>query len=292
MANHTSFLAMTTSHLAYLDRPEGRVAYDVQGEGPLVVCLPGMGDVRFSYRALAGQLVAGGYRVATMDLRGHGDSDTTFTRHDDVAAGQDALALVEHLLEHLGDTTGDRGSGSAVLVGNSMSAGAAVWAAAERPDLVRGLVLTGPFVRDLPVSPVQRALLALALRRPWGAAAWLAYWKSLYPTAKPDGMAEHRARIATSLRRPGGWAAFKATTGTTHEPAHARLTQVGVPALVVMGTKDPDFPDPAAEARFVADAVGGEVLLVEGAGHYPHAEMPELVGPAVLALLGTATARA
>ena len=266
----------------YLDRPEGRVAYDIRGEGPLVVCLPGMGDVRFSYRVLADRLAAAGYLVATMDLRGHGDSDTTFTSHDDVAAGQDALALVEQLAA----------GAPAVVVGNSMSAGAAVWAAAERPDLVQGLVLSGPFVRDLPVSAVQKLMLSLALRRPWGTAAWLAYWKSLYPTAKPAGIAEHRALIAASLRRPGGWAAFKATTRTTHEPAHARLGDVHVPTLVVMGTRDPDFPDPAAEAAFVAGALDGEVLLVEGAGHYPHAEMPDRVVPAVLTLLHRATARA
>ena len=123
-------------------------------------------------------------------------------------------------------------------------------------------------------------------------AAWLAYWKTLYPTTKPADLAEHRARIAASLHRPGGWAAFRATTRTTHEPAHHRLGEVHVPVLVVMGTKDPDFPDAAAEARFVAEAVGGEVLLVEGAGHYPHAEMPDHVVPAVLALLGRTSARA
>ncbi len=270
----------------YLQRPEGRIAYDVRGEGPLVVCLPGMGDVRFSYRVLAAELAAGGCTVATMDLRGHGDSDTTFSRFDVVAAGEDALALVEHL------TTGSGGVAPAVLVGNSMSAGAAVWAAAERPDLVQGLVLTGPFVRDLPVSPLQKAMLSLLLRRPWGAAAWLAYWKSLYRTEKPADFAEHRALVAASLRRPGGWAAFRATTRTSHEPAHERLGDVHVPTLVVMGTKDPDFPDPAAEARFVAGALGGEVLLVEGAGHYPHAEMPGQVVAAALALVRRATARA
>ena len=271
---------MTESRVQYLDRPEGRIAYDVRGEGPLVVCLPGMGDVRFGYRVLAARLADAGHRVAVMDLRGHGDSDTTFTRHDDVAAGEDALALVEHL------------GGPATLVGNSMSAGAAVWAAAERPDLVAGLALVGPFVRDLPVSGVQRLLLSLALRRPWGAAAWLAYWKSLYPTTKPADLAEHRARIAAGLRRPGGWAAFKAATGTSHEPAHARLADVHVPTLVVMGTKDPDFPDPAAEAAFVGGALDGEVLLVEGAGHYPHAEMPDVVVPAVQELLARVAARA
>jgi pimeloyl-ACP methyl ester carboxylesterase len=271
---------MTESLTRHLDRRHARIAYDVRGQGPLVVCLPGMGDVRFTYRVLADRLAAAGYRVATMDLRGHGDSDTTFERHDDVAAGQDALALVEHL------------GGPAVLVGNSMGAGAAVWAAAERPDLVGGLALIGPFVRNPPVSAVQKLLLALALQRPWGTWAWLAYWKTLYPTSKPADLAEHRAKIAASLRRPGGWAAFKATTRTSHEPAEARLRDVHVPTLVVMGTKDSDFPDPAAEARFIAEATGGEVLLVEGAGHYPHAEMADQVVPAVLALLRRTAARA
>ena len=36
-----------------------------------------MGDLRSVYRFLAPELVGAGYRVATMDLRGHGDSDAT-----------------------------------------------------------------------------------------------------------------------------------------------------------------------------------------------------------------------
>ena len=63
---------------AYVTRPEGRVAYDVAGEGPLLVLVPGMGDLRGSYRFLTPALRQAGYRVACTDLRGHGDSDTTF----------------------------------------------------------------------------------------------------------------------------------------------------------------------------------------------------------------------
>ena len=127
----------------YLPRPKGRIAYDLVGDtGPLVVCMPGMGDLRSSYRHTRPALVRAGFKVATMDLRGHGDSDTTFSEYDDVAAGSDAVALVQHLQQ------------PAVLVGNSMSAGAAVWAAVERPDLVTGLVLIGPFVRQVPMNPL------------------------------------------------------------------------------------------------------------------------------------------
>jgi len=30
----------------YLDRPEGQIGYDVAGDGPLVVLVPGMGDLQ------------------------------------------------------------------------------------------------------------------------------------------------------------------------------------------------------------------------------------------------------
>jgi alpha-beta hydrolase superfamily lysophospholipase len=68
----------------YLARPEERVGYDVSGNDPLVVLVPGMGDIRRAYRFLAPPLREAGYRVATIDLRGHGDSDATFSSYGDV----------------------------------------------------------------------------------------------------------------------------------------------------------------------------------------------------------------
>src|SRR3954454_6902598 len=81
----------------WIDRTEGRIAFDTVGVGPMVVCVPGMGELRSVYRRTVPALAAAGYRVATMDLRGHGDSDSTFSSFDDVAAGGDVLALIEHL---------------------------------------------------------------------------------------------------------------------------------------------------------------------------------------------------
>ena len=83
----------SASGVRFLDRGAGRVAYDVQGpEGaPLVVCLPGMGDRRQLYRFNVASLLDAGYRVATMDLRGQGDSDTTFDRFEDFAVASDII---------------------------------------------------------------------------------------------------------------------------------------------------------------------------------------------------------
>ena len=75
---------------SYLSRPEGRIAYDVAGDGPLVVLVPGMGDLRATYRFLAPALREAGYRVACTDLRGHGDSDATFTSYGDAETAGDS----------------------------------------------------------------------------------------------------------------------------------------------------------------------------------------------------------
>lgn len=70
----------------------------------------------------------------------------------------------------------------------------------------------------------------------------------------------------------------------------ARLGRVRAPTLAVMGSKDADFASfpggPEGEARLVARLLNGAVLLVEGAGHYPHAELPDQVGPAIVRFLG------
>ena len=265
----------------FLDRPGGRIAYDLAGVGPLVVCIPGMGDLRSGYRYLAPALVDAGYRVVTMDLRGHGDSDATFADYDDVAAGTDLVALLAEV-----------GGGPAGLVGNSMGAGAAAWAAAEAPDLVAALVLVGPFVRNPPAGRASALMFRLALLRPWGAAAWSAWYARLFPGRAPSDLAAHRARIRESLRRPGRWQAFAATTRTSHAPVEARLGEIAARTLVVMGERDPDFADPRAEAEFIAGRLHGAIVMVPGAGHYPHAEYPEIVTPAILRFLGNGTTHA
>jgi pimeloyl-ACP methyl ester carboxylesterase len=153
--------------LCYLDRPEGRVGYEVVGDGPLVVLVPGMGDLRSAYRFLAPALQGAGYRVACTDLRGHGDSDASFSSYGDVETAGDMVELIVKL------------GGPAVVVGNSMGAGAAVCAAADRPELISGLVLVGPFVRNAKTDAIQRALLRVAMTPVWAASAWRSYMPKL-----------------------------------------------------------------------------------------------------------------
>jgi pimeloyl-ACP methyl ester carboxylesterase len=262
--------AMTT---LMLDREGGRIAYDVQGTGPLVICAPGMGDIRQTFRYLVPALVAAGYRVATFDIRGHGESDTTFTSFDDEAEASDILALADHL-----------GSKTAV-VGNSMGSAAGVIAAAQHPELITSLVLVGPFVREPKANPPMKLLMRVATAPLWAAPVWKSYLPNLYAGRKPADQAEFAAQANAAMRRKGYAAAFSKTTHTSHDPAEAVLPQVKAPVLVVMGEVDPDFPKPAAEAAWIAEQLNAEVLMVPEAGHYPQSQRPDLVNPAVIAFI-------
>lgn len=265
----------------FLDRPGGRIAYADQGSGPLVVMAPGFGDLRQEYRFFAPRLAAAGYRVVTMDLRGHGHSSVGWRDHSCAAMGSDMLALIAAL-----------DAGPAILVGNSISGGSAAWAAAEAPEAVAGLVLIDPFARNVPVAwwkmALFKAIMHTAFVGPWAPAAWPGYYASLYPTRKPADFAAYKAALTANLRQPGRMAALQAMMRVDRSDVEPRLAAIRAPSLVVMGSRDPDFDDPAEEAATMAKLVGGKVAMIEGAGHYPHAEMPEATAAAILAFLAEA----
>ena len=274
----------------FLDIEGGRIAYDVTGTGPLVVLSHGIGDRRQAYRFLAPKLAQAGYRVATADLRGHGESSMgwkSFNGSDaitrtDVAG--DLLALIRHL------------GGPAVIVGHSISGGAATIAAAEQPDLVSGIVELNPFTKTQKVHVgalvrnrrYRRGISRLAgLQLFHSLRFWLRYLDVAYPT-KPADYAEYMAALAAKLREPGRMAEFMKTGKSTPADAGAQLPNITVPALVIMGTLDPDFADPRAEGDAIVAAMPaglGRVATVEGAGHYPHAQCPDEVAALVIPFL-------
>jgi pimeloyl-ACP methyl ester carboxylesterase len=276
---------VTTTWLA---RDGGRVAYSETGRGPLVVCVPGIGDIREEYRFLTPELVRAGYRVAEMDLRGHGESSVGWPDVGPAAIGSDILALVRELEVE-----------EAVVIGTSKAASAAVWAAAAPSSPVHGIVLIGPFVREVG-SAAQRWLYRQVFRvmfnGPWGVGAWMRFWAGLFPSAKPDDFDTYAATLRANLEEPGRLAALRTMMTDTSGGAEPMLPAVHASAFVVMGGSDPDFPDPGAEARELARDLGGESLTVEGVGHYPHVEAPERATPAILGFLRqsfpTAAARA
>jgi pimeloyl-ACP methyl ester carboxylesterase len=267
--------ALETRHLAV---DGGQIAYDdTGGNGPLILAIRGMGDLRSEYRLLRPELQGAGYRVVTMDVRGFGETSARWADYSAHAVGRDALALIEHLK-----------AGSAVILGNSFAAGSALWAAHDAPARVSGVVLLGPIVRDLKAPWFATLALKIGFAGPWRVWFWTTYWNSLFPARKSADQEQVKAALTQNLREPWRMAALQTMIGLSKADTAAILSQSRVPALVVMGTRDLDFPDAVAETRWLAAQLHAESLIVEGAGHYPHAEMPEQVAPKLLSFIARA----
>ncbi|SEQ82030.1 Pimeloyl-ACP methyl ester carboxylesterase [Lentzea xinjiangensis] len=252
------------------------IAYDLIGQGPLVVLAHGIGDSRHSYRSIAPALAQRGYRVANVDIRGCGDSSLGWDGYTRTDIAGDLVALVRRL------------GGPAVIIGHSISGGAATIAAATAPDLVTGLIELAPFTRAqsldlrglLEVKRFRAGYFQLAQVVFRGRVEnWKKYLDVAVP-AKPVGWDGALARIESKLREPGRLEALRAMGKSGAGDAGAQLAHVKCPVLVVEGSADPDWADPRAEGeKIIADLPRGlgELAVIEGAGHYPHVQTPDEV---------------
>jgi pimeloyl-ACP methyl ester carboxylesterase len=268
----------------FLSVEGGRIAYDVTGSGPLVVLSHGIGVGRQDYRFLAPVLAQAGYRLANADLRGHGESSIGWASITRTDVARDLLALIRHL------------DGPAVIVGHSISGGAATIAAAKQPELVSGIVEINPFTRVqkpnvgalLRIGRYRRGILSLGGTQLFRSLSlFVRYLDVAYPT-KPADYDDYMAALRAKLREPGRMAEFMKTFKSTPADAEAQLPNVGCPALVTMGTLDPDFADPRAEGDAIGGAMPpglGEVATIDGAGHYPHAQSPDELAALVVPFL-------
>ncbi|MFE7801368.1 alpha/beta fold hydrolase [Nocardia sp. NPDC057440] len=266
----------------YLTIDGGQIAYDVTGDGPLVVLSHGIGDRRQAFRLLAPKLVAAGYRVAAADLRGHGESSMNWKSHDgsDAISRTDVAGDLLALIRHLG--------GPAVIIGHSISGGAATIAAAQAPELVSAIIELNPFTKTQKLAagalftvpryrkglvPLMNTMIFKSLGQ------WMRYLNVAYPI-KPADYDEYMAELSAKLQEPGRFAEFMKTGKSTPADAEAQLPNISSPALIIMGTEDPDFPNPEAEGDAIVALMPaglGTVAVAAGSGHYPHADAPDRV---------------
>lgn len=269
----------------YLTVDGGTLAYEVTGgSGPLVLLAHGMGDSRQAFRFVTPLLVAAGYRVAAVDLRGCGESSAGWASYRQADIAGDLVALLGHL------------GGPAVLVGHSIAGGAATIVAATAPSLVSAVVELGPFTRkqqlslsDFRVPAYRRGALRLLAVGLFGSLrSWTRYLTIAFPGAKPADWDERLEQIEAMLREPGRMRALRrmGTSGTAD--SDAQLGRVACPVLVVEGALDPDWTSPQAEGEAIVAALPaglGRLEMVPGAGHYPHVQFPDRVVAPMLSFL-------
>jgi pimeloyl-ACP methyl ester carboxylesterase len=268
----------------------GTLAYEVSGTtGQLLVLAHGMGDSREAFRFLVPTLVEAGYRVAAVDLRGCGESSVEWPSYSRTAIAGDLLALVRHL------------GGPAVLIGHSIAGGAVTIAAATAPELVTAVVELAPFTRkqsvrlgDLRVASYRRGMRHLLGATVFGSTGqWAAYLDVAHPGTKPADWDVRMREITDMLAEPGRMKVLKAMGNTPPVDAGEQLGNVRCPVLVVQGSADCDWVAPQAEGEaIVADLPTGlgRLVMIEGAGHYPHVQFPAEVATAMLTFLAGARA--
>ncbi|HEX9042003.1 MAG TPA: alpha/beta hydrolase [Trebonia sp.] len=256
----------------FLELGDGRLAYDDTGTGPLIVATPAMLDLRSELRYLTPLLVDAGFRVVTVDQRGMGETSGQWPAYGSLPLAGDLAALIRHL-----------DSGPAIIYGTSNGAAAGVNVAVQAPELVRGLVLAAPFVRDGRMSWIQRQLMQI-MRIPFlTLPIYMSYFPKWEPRRPPD-FAEHAVALKTNLKEPERRNVITAYMfRQTHREAERRLPEVQVPSLVIMGTADIDWPDPAAEAKWIVRQLGSQLLMLDGTGHHPHIDCAAEIAEAVTA---------
>ncbi|MGA5344391.1 alpha/beta fold hydrolase [Streptomyces griseoincarnatus] len=265
--------------------PGGTIAYETSGAGPLVVLAHGMGDSRAAYRFVVPRLVAAGYQVVAVDLRGCGESSARWPSYSRTDIAGDLLAVIRHI-----------DSGPAVLVGHSISGGAATIAAAQDAGLLKGIIELAPFTRrqsiklgDLRSKRYRTGAFQLLGAGLFGSVAlWSRYLDHAYPGRKPADWTDRLARVKAMLGEPGRMRAMRKMGLSAPTDAGAQLGNVRCPALIVQGSLDPDWVDPRAEGEAIVAAMPagvGELAVIEGAGHYPHDQYPEETADLMLAFL-------
>jgi pimeloyl-ACP methyl ester carboxylesterase len=275
-----------TGRTEYVDVAGGRIAYEVIGQGPLVVLCPGLADIRSSYRFLAPLIADAGYRVASVDLRGHGESSTGWDSYSRADTAGDLIEVIRKL------------GGSAVLVGQSFSGGSATIAAATNPELISAIVEIDPFTRapKVSVSAMLRnshdyrrgALLLGRFVISGSVKTWTKYLDVAYPDRKPADWDTWLVGLQANLGEPGRAEAGQKMAKSKPADAAVQLPNVACPVLVVMGSEDSDFADPEAEAAAIVKLLPdglGRYEMIAGAGHYPHAQYPQQVADVLLPFL-------
>jgi pimeloyl-ACP methyl ester carboxylesterase len=272
------------------------LAYDRAGRGPAVLLLHGWPGDRTDHREVV-PLVAGAAEVITPDLRGFGESD----KHQaDPAAQYSAAAQVRSvagLIEELGLTR-------PVIAGYDIGSRIAQTLAADRPDLVRALVISPPLPgiggrilspdsqREFWYQQFHRLELAAQLidGNPGAVRAYLRHFWEHWSGPGFDLPEWHLEHLVTAYAPAGAFAAsinwYRAGAGSLArslaERPPAVADRITVPTTVLWPSHDPLFP-PAWSDRigeFFADA---RLIRLAGAGHFTPLEHPDEFAAAIIA---------
>lgn len=250
------------------------LAYSDEGQGPPVVFLHAFPLNRTTWAPQVAAL-SDRYRVVTIDLRGHGESDAPMWRYTLDQFAEDVRSLLEHL-----------GIARATFVGLSMGGYILLALYRTHPELFQSLVLADTrATADAPDAKAARFSMAqIAYRRGAPVIADLMLPKLLSPAS-----CEHRADLRDQLRTiitgnqvsgiVGDLMAMEERPDST-----LLLRTISVPALVIVGEED--LASPPEEVEAMAKQIPGSTFArIPQAGHLSNMENPGAFNAALLRFL-------
>lgn len=131
-----------------------RIDVIAEGQGPLVVLLPGRGRDSLDFDAFAADIAKAGFRVLRPQPRGAGKSEgplQNLTLHD---FARDIAAVIKH-----------EGNQPAVIVGHAFGNWVGRMTATDYPELVRGVVIVAAAAKAYPAGFAGAKELSDAVRK-------------------------------------------------------------------------------------------------------------------------------
>lgn len=242
------------------------------GTGPRIVFLHGLGGSQSTWQVVLGDLVER-YRVAAIDLPGHGASD----KGDPAAVDYSMEGLASAIAEAVGALK----AAPAILVGHSLGGAVALRIALERPELVTGIVLINSAGLGNEISP---ELMRLMRGEP-GQATARGLLELFYEDKRlvvDRGVNE----MAQTQLADGAWRAQQAVANAAFGESGQkldlleRLADVRQPVLMLWGAKDRVIP--LSHAVDALSAFPDAALKVLPAvGHVPQVEDASTVATAI-----------
>ncbi|MDR4466672.1 MAG: alpha/beta hydrolase [Nitrospira sp.] len=211
------------------------------------------------------QALSSQFRVLTIDLRGHGESDAPLWRYTLDQAADDVIGLLDHLSIR-----------QAVFVGLSMG-GYILFALYRRyADRVRSLVLANTRAQaDTVEGKEGRFQMAqTAYKNGPSAIADIMIPKLLSPaTVQTNPELVGRVRAMIEGNQVSGIAGDLMAMAERPDSIPL-LQQITCPTQIIVG--ELDFPTPPSDAKLMADRIlGARLTIIPGAAHLSNLERPD-----------------
>lgn len=252
------------------------IAYEDVGCGPAIVLIHGYPFNRSLWAEQVTALVDR-YRVLTLDLRGHGETETSPVASTMKLMAQDISALMDELRI-------DR----AVVGGLSMGGYVALAFYQLFPHRVEKLLLADTRAQaDTKEGKVTRAEQVQQILAEGMAGIVNAMLPKLLSPETVSKRPEIVKRVREMMMHTNPEGAAAALRGMAErEDQTERLSQINVPTLIVVGKEDPITP--VADSEKMHEGItGSQLVVIENASHVSNIEQPEQFNRALQEFLGS-----